>query len=1357
MKTDSDETGESAVEESPPPANRCSLALPHSLLVRNSLFVAAIVILTAGILGHLAYVAARGILHDSIHKQLRMLASERTARVEAYTHRQLERATLVAGRAQLGKLLENYSEGTITPTTFRGEADQILRNTQENTLGSLEIWIADPQGHVVASSDPMHVDRSCADDPDFLAGGIEPHLGTPQWEDGDWLISVAAPIQNQQAQLLGVVMFKLKAKTLQNLLADRTGLEESGEIRIGTKHNDEVRYLFTHPDEQKPEIRLVDVPPLAYALAGNTGAKVTSYKGVEVLAAYQPVVYQPGKTQQWGLVAMMDLTEAYAPVTQLRRLMIGLQIVLVLLGVLASFLLARRITQPVLKLADAASTIAQGDLNTRVPVTSRDEVGLLATAFNQMAEELSESRDKLEDRVKQRTAELSKAQTELHSQTCILQSILDSMGDGVIVADQNGNFLHWNPAAEQIVGIGPQAVAPQEWSKLYGCYRTDGQTQYPAEDLPLARAMRGESVDRQELILRNPELAEDVWISVNARPLKSDHGDLHGGVIVLRDVTSAMQSEQELKARDEKNRAILATAHEAFIAIDESSCIVEWNGQAEETFGWSADEALGQSLPDLIIPPPLREGHLQGVERYLETGVGPVLNQRLELQALHRDGHEFPIEITISPIRKANGILFAAFLHDITEEKRAKRELQLAKEAAEAASRAKSSFLANMSHEIRTPMNAIIGMTELVLDTELTSAQREHLCMVQESADSLLSIINDILDFSKIEAGRLDLEQSVFDLRESLGDTMKSLAIRAHRKGVELAWHVEPQVPEFVIGDRYRLRQIIVNLVGNAIKFTDAGEIVVETTDEARTDKDIQLKFSVRDTGCGIPPAQQQRVFQAFEQADESTSRRYGGTGLGLAICSRLVELMGGRIWLESQEGRGSTFYFTGHFELPKEDQLPRKHIRPNGRLESLRVLIVDDNATNCQILEETLRNWRMSPTAITRSEDALPLMRAQMKAGESFDLILIDANMPGLDGFSVAEAIQRDGELGSAITMMLTSSDRRRELARCAELGVSAYLTKPVKQSELFDAIAKSLGLADVEVSQSTDSPAAEVARRIPRLKILLAEDSLVNQKLALAQLQPYGHDIQVANNGHEALSHWERQTFDLILMDVQMPELDGLSTTRMIRQREQERGAGQHVPIIAMTAHAMKGDREECLGAGMDGYISKPVRAQQLFLTIEQILNSRSVAKPQAAIAEAVNNTGTTSHAAVAADTTGDSMEILDWDRAIHQSEIGVDALREMGTIFLEETPKLLKECQDSLESGDAPSLRRAAHTIKGSAAVFAADQVAAAALRLELLAKAGHLDQAPEACSELERELDRLMPLLIRHIDQAADSKE
>lgn len=448
--------------QSEPPIFDRRIPLLQSLLVRNSLFVAAVVILTAGLLGQLAYVTARDILHDNIHNRLRLIASERSARLEAYVRRQLERTELAAGRTRLVRLLQDYAEENIDAAALREEANQILRDAQQNSVGIHEIWIASPEGTAIAASDATHVGWTFADDPDFLAGQSQPHFGVPQQVDGQWLTYLTAPIRNNQNQLLGVVMVQHDATPLRDLLANRQGLEETGEILVGMRKNGDVHYLFSPPEEAGASVPLAEVPPLAHALAGQRGAVVTRFDGTEVLAAYQPIDYQPGSDRPWGLVATMNLAEAYAPVRQLRRTLITLQIGLVLLGVLASFLLARRITRPVLKLAGAARTIAHGDLEARVPVTSRDEIGLLGTAFNRMASQLAESREQLEERVEQRTAELSEAQMELRRQTRILQSVLDSMADGVIVADQDGKFLLWNPAAKSLIGIGPEEVAPQD-------------------------------------------------------------------------------------------------------------------------------------------------------------------------------------------------------------------------------------------------------------------------------------------------------------------------------------------------------------------------------------------------------------------------------------------------------------------------------------------------------------------------------------------------------------------------------------------------------------------------------------------------------------------------------------------------------------------------------------------------------------------------------------------------------------------------------------------------------------------------------------------------------------------------------
>jgi signal transduction histidine kinase/YesN/AraC family two-component response regulator/HPt (histidine-containing phosphotransfer) domain-containing protein len=692
-------------------------------------------------------------------------------------------------------------------------------------------------------------------------------------------------------------------------------------------------------------------------------------------------------------------------------------------------------------------------------------------------------------------------------------------------------------------------------------------------------------------------------------------------------------------------------------------------------------------------------------------------NSRLidELQGLNASLERQVEERTMEISRRAD---------ELTE---ANSQLLAAKETAEETTRAKSDFLANMSHEIRTPMNGIIGMTELALDTTLTSAQRGYLGMVKSSAYSLLTIINDILDFSKIEAGKFNLDPISFSLRDGLADMVKTLALRAHEKELELAFHVAADVPDAVIGDPGRLRQIIVNLLGNAIKFTERGEVVVRVSLKSQTEGAVLLHFTIADTGIGIPVEKQKLIFEAFSQADTSTTRTYGGTGLGLTICSRLVEMMNGSIWVESETGEGSTFQFTAQLEIQEQPAI--KIEAPNQvSLEALSVLVVDDNQTNRLILQETLTAWRMAPTVVESGETALAAMEQAYENGAPFALVLLDCHMPEMDGFSLADKIRYSPHLGRATIMMLTSGGRGSDLNRCHELGIAAYLIKPIKQSELLDSILTTLGLAAPAVEPPHEVFTFEADTRA--LRVLLAEDNEINQLLALRLLEKQRHSVVIVGNGQEALEAIDVERFDVVLMDVQMPKMGGFEATEVIRAQEQM--GSPRLPIIAMTANAMKGDRERCLEAGMDGYVSKPVQAEKLYLEIERVIQ----------VAVEAPCTDDVLH------ITGLQGEPFDSVAALAHASGDKDLWRAITGMFIADYPRRIASIRKAIALEDCEALGFAAHTLKGVVGNFYATAASEAAQKLETMADKGNLMGVDVAFANLENEIERLSQALKLH---------
>jgi PAS domain S-box-containing protein len=811
-----------------------------------------------------------------------------------------------------------------------------------------------------------------------------------------------------------------------------------------------------------------------------------------------------------------------------------------------------------------------------------------------------------------------------------------------------------------------------------------------------------------------------------------------GGVFLVRVRVRPLAAALEARVRERTAEiaaanARLAESEERFRQVAEMSCQWIWEQDASgrytfcspavrDILGYRPEDMVGRRYCDFFTeePLPLDEDGIASGQAFS----GLVNRYR------HRDGHEVYTESTGAPIMDEQGqvVKWRGMSFDIG--------LLRAKQAAEAASRAKSEFLANMSHEIRTPINGIIGMTDLALETALTQEQREYLKMARESADSLVRLINDILDFSKIEAGKLDLESIPFNLRDRLEGVVKSLALRAHKQGLELVCHIPPEVPDRLLGDPGRFCQVIINLVGNAIKFTEQGEVLVEVEVESETLLEVILQVSVKDTGIGIPVEKQRSIFDVFAQVDSSMTRKYGGTGLGLAISSRLVTLMGGRIWLESEPGKGSTFHFTVQFGI--QSGIPALRSVELSDVKGLQVLVVDDNATNRRILEEMLTAWGMRPTAVANGWEALREMKRRAERGVSLPLVLLDAMMPGMDGFELAERIKQHPEFAKATIMMLSSSAQYGDADRCRALGMAAFLMKPLRQSDLLEAILSTQRQLSDAIQVMSHAP-NELPETIRRYQVLLAEDHPVNQRLVVRMLEKRGHVVRVANNGREALAALEQEAFDLILMDVQMPEMDGFEATAAIRERERE--THLHIPIIAMTAHALKGDRERCLAAGMDAYLSKPLQSEQLFELLDNL--PLDLGSEESPIPETAELTVTT----------------LDPNLVLSRVDGDRKLLHEIIGLFMEQTPRLLGEIRQSIENLDGTTLQRAAHALKGSIGIFGAQTAFDAALRLERLGRDNDFVAVEATYSELIAELQRLEAdlIMLRRLHPVGDVHE
>jgi two-component system, sensor histidine kinase and response regulator len=940
------------------------------------------------------------------------------------------------------------------------------------------------------------------------------------------------------------------------------------------------------------------------------------------------------------------------------------------------------------------------------------------------------------------------------------RTLYNTTSDAVMLVDENG-FFDCNEATLSIFGCrtreefcskGPADVSPIE--------QPCGTESLVLANQMIATAMEKGSV-HFEWVHKRIDTGETFPADVLATAMELDGKTVVQGVV--RDITARKLDEKRLRESESKFKTYMENAPLGVFVSDYAGRYIEVNLKACQMSGYTREELLNLSIPDFLAP------------EFLDTGMALFEKLKTEghseadIMVRKKNGENFWIDLVAVTLDNERVI---AFCQDITARKQADANLleanrhleeataranELAMQA-EAANRAKSEFLANMSHEIRTPMNGIIGMTELALDTDLTTNQREYLEMVRLSADSLLSLINDILDFSKIESKKLELEEIDFDLRNTLENTIDILAIRAREKGLELTCHIMPEVPTALVGDPGRLRQVLINLGGNATKFTEKGDIGIKVELLENDPQTVTLKFSVTDTGIGIPQDKVGMIFDGFSQVDGSTTRKYGGTGLGLTISRELVHLMGGDIGVESRVGEGSTFHFTARFKrgIPKPAGAGRLRLVD---IAGTNVLIVDDNATNRQIFREMTAQWGLAPTEAAAGPEALALMESAFQAGRPYDLVLLDLQMPGMDGFSVAKTIKNSAFGRQAKIIILTSLGQKGDSAHCREIGISGYLLKPVKKAELLDAIRIALGRTDVPEPEGVVTRYT-VQEAHQRFNILVAEDNLINQKVALNLLQNRGHQVVLAQNGKEAVEAFLKGDIDLILMDVQMPEMDGLAATREIRNlergrqktedRSQKSGDGnqakqtpianqstidnhqssiKRIPIVAMTAHALKGDRERCLEAGMDDYVSKPVKAEVLYRVIENLLNTGEKG-------DEVRTTA--SHAPP--DQPGDR-PVFDLSAALEAVAGDRGLFLEIAQLFLSELPQALSDIRGAVSGGDASRLEQGAHKLKGSLAIVGAKRAFDAAYGLEVIGREGKMQEAQHGVGVLLKELQDL----------------
>ncbi len=1141
-----------------------------------------------------------------------------------------------------------------------------------------------------------------------------------------------AQLKDNLGNLKGYCAFQIPLDKINYIMQERAGLGKTGETYLvgpdklmrSDSFLDSEGHSVAASFAGKVEKNGVDTEASRAALTGQIGEKVIlDYRGIPVLSAF---TYVDIGGVRWALMAEIDREEAFGQIYFLKNTILVSLLGLVIVLIMVAFFFSKTLTRPLKMLNQSAASVAEGTLQVHIDTSSKDEIGDLARSFDTMQNsirklitELEEMNKNLENKVAERTASLLEAEEKS-------RLLLESAAEGIFGVGGDGLVNFINPAGLKMLGFSETDVIGEKIHPLVHHSRSDGSP-YPIEECPMYHSLTEGTIGNvdDEVLWRKDGTSFPVeYTSV---PIRKD-GSVIGSVVLFRDIAERKHAEEELR----KLSSAVEQSPVSVVITDPDGIIEYVNPKFTEVTGYSIEEALGQN-------PSILNAGIQSSEFYKElwdtiksghTWQGEFANKR-------KNGEIYWENAVISPIRDVENRVthYVAVKEDITERKQKDQELKEAKETAELATRAKSDFLANMSHEIRTPMNAIIGMSHLCLGTELQPRQRDYIEKVYGSAQSLLGIINDILDFSKIEAGKLEIEAIPFRLDEVLDNLGNLIAMKAQEKGLELLFDTHPDVPRALTGDPLRLGQILLNLAGNAVKFTETGEIVVRTEPVRITEDEVEIRILVKDTGIGMTMEQCDRLFQSFSQADTSTTRKYGGTGLGLAISKKLTELMGGDIWVESEPGVGSAFILTAVFGRASDMERTIRKAAPT-ELDQLKVLVVDDISSSREILKATLSSFSFRVTCVSSGEDALEALD-ETSTDDPFKLVLMDWKMPGMDGIEASKRIKNHPALQHMPTIIMVTSYGREEVMQQAEkVGLDGFLIKPVTPSTLLNTIMAVFGGKGGfrGAARSDDAWKIKQIGGIRGAHVLLAEDNKINQQVAQELLGQAGLKVTIADNGKEAVAWLGKETFDAVLMDMQMPEMDGYEATHAIRQNPEFKD----LPIIAMTANVMAGDREKCLEAGMNDHVAKPIDPDKLFATLVQWIPPREFAP---------HPTDTEPPASVqAGEMLPADLDGIDIETGLKRVGGNRRLYQKLLMDFYQDHRKDDQSIREAINSDNVDVAQRIAHTIKGVSGSIGAAELHRDAENLETALKERDAASYDEFLADLKRSLRQVMQGLI-----------